>query len=250
MPGTYSLLAELIAANRPAALATVISGPLIGSKLLVTGDGLAAGVIHPELDEAIASDSWSLVAAERNETRTYELGGEQVQVFIETFPPPQRMIIVGAVHVAIPLHRMAKMLGYHVTVVDARGALATRERFPEADRIMVEWPDDAMKELGLDSGTSVVVLTHDPKFDHPALISALASDARYIGAIGSRTTKQQRMEALRADGVAEEQLARIYAPVGLDLGAQTPAEIALAIMSEIVATRRKRPGGHMSRRET
>jgi xanthine dehydrogenase accessory factor len=250
VPGTYSLLAELIAANKPAALATVISGPLIGAKLLVTGDGPAAGSIHPDLDTAIASDAWSLVAAEQNETRTYDLSGEQAQVFIETFPPPQHMIIVGAVHIAIPLHRLAKMLGYHVTVVDARGALATRERFPEADLIMVEWPDDALNALGLDSGTSVVVLTHDPKFDHPALISALASDARYIGAIGSRTTKQQRMEALRADGVTEEQLARIYAPVGLDLGAQTPAEIALAIMSEIVATRRNRPGGHMARRET
>ncbi|HYP40362.1 MAG TPA: XdhC family protein, partial [Chloroflexia bacterium] len=166
MPGTYSLLAELIAANKPAALATVISGPLIGSKLLVTGDGPSAGGIHPDLDPVIASDAWSLIAAERNETRTYELGGEQIQVFIETFPPPQRIIIVGAVHVAIPLHRLAKMLGYHVTVVDARGALATRERFPEANSIMVEWPDDAMKALNLDSGTSVVVLTHDPKFDH------------------------------------------------------------------------------------
>jgi xanthine dehydrogenase accessory factor len=130
------------------------------------------------------------------------------------------------------------MLGYHVTVVDARGLLATAERFPMADRLMVEWPDDAMNSLGLDSSTSVVVLTHDPKFDIPALNTALNSPACYVGAIGSRSTHRQRLDTLRGEGATDEQLARIHAPIGLNIGAQTPAEIALAIMAEIVANQK------------
>jgi xanthine dehydrogenase accessory factor len=147
------------------------------------------------------------------------------------------------VHTAIPLHRLAKELGYYVAVVDARGALATAERFPHADLVRVDWPDDAMRDLGLDSATSVVVLTHDPKFDEPALLAALASNARYIGAIGSRGTHQARLDSLRAQGVTEEQIARIHAPIGLDLGGRTPAEIALAVLAEIVAVRYGRSGG-------
>src|SRR5689334_16517813 len=131
MAGIYSQLAALLAANRPAALATAISGPLAGAKLLLAGDGLPIGTIHPALDEQIVADARALLAAEHNAPHQYALDGETVEIFIETFPPPPRLIIVGAVHVAIPLHRLGKMLGYHVTVVDARGTLATPERFPE-----------------------------------------------------------------------------------------------------------------------
>ena len=130
-------------------------------------------------------------------------------------------------------------------VVDARGALATAERFPLADQVRVDWPDDAMRDLGLDAATAVVVLTHDPKFDEPALIAALASNARYIGAIGGRGTHQARLDALRAQGVSEADLARIHAPIGLDLGGHTPAGIALAILAEIVAVRYGRAGGSL-----
>jgi xanthine dehydrogenase accessory factor len=137
------------------------------------------------------------------------------------------------------------MLGYHVIVVDARGHLATPERFPAADQVLVEWPDDALAQIGLDSACAVVVLTHDPKFDQPALQAALASPARYVGAIGSRSTNEQRMADLRALGLPDEQLARIHAPSGLYIGAQTPAEIALAIMAEIVAAGRQRGGGSL-----
>src|SRR3954471_18488435 len=237
MAGVYSALAELIKANKPAALATVIEGEQLGSKLLVSGGEVVAGGIHPDVDARVAEDAQDLLLVDKSESREYEAGGHKLQVFIETFPSPQRLIIVGAVHVAIPLHRLGKALGYHVTVVDARGLLATPERFPEADSIMVQWPDEAMERIGLDRGTSVVVLTHDPKFDQPALIAALKSQARYIGAIGSRTTNDQRMADLREQGATEEQLARIYAPIGLDIGGKTPAEIALAIMAEIVAAR-------------
>ncbi len=208
----------------------------------------SVGGIHPALDAAVAADARELLAAQRNETRVYELEGERAEIFIEVFPQPQRLFIIGAVHIAIPLHRLAKMLGYSVAVIDPREALATRERFPLADAIFAEWPDDALLLVGLDRRSSVVVLTHDPKFDIPALLTALRSDAQYVGAIGSRATNTERMRALREQGLSDEQLARIYAPVGLDIGAQTPSEIALAIMAEIVAVRHDRAGTHLRQR--
>ena len=142
-------------------------------------------------------------------------------------------------------HRLGHLLGYHVTVIDARGMLATRERFPLADEVLTEWPDEAMARIGLDAGTAVVVLTHDPKFDHPALVVALRSEARYIGAIGSRGTIRQRQEALLEMGFTAKQFSRIHAPIGLDIGGQTPAEIALSIMAEVVAARHGRGGGYL-----
>ena len=160
------------------------------------------------------------------------------EVFIESFAPPQHLVIVGAVHVAIPLCRMAKLLGYRVTVMDPRGVFATPARFPEADRLLVEWPQDGFPMLDINRGTSVVVLTHDPKLDLPALTHALNSDARYIGAIGSRTTTEQRKEELAQMGATPEQIARLHAPIGLRIGSRTPAEIALSIMAEVVAVRR------------
>jgi xanthine dehydrogenase accessory factor len=245
MPGAYALLAELIQGNMPVALATVISGERAGAKMVVPGSGRAVGSIHLELDAQVAADALDLLAAERNEVRSYEVEDARVEVFIEVFSRPQRIFIVGAVHIAIPLHLLAKMLGYHVTVIDPRGALASRERFPSADAIVTEWPDDALNAAGLDRGSSVVVLTHDPKFDIPALLVAARSEAAYVGAIGSRTTNLERVRVLREEGAAEGQIARIHAPIGLDIGARTPAEIALAIMSEIVAVRRQRSGGHL-----
>jgi xanthine dehydrogenase accessory factor len=181
---------------------------------------------------------------DKNGTVTYKTKDSEVEAFIECFPPPERLVIIGGVHVAIPLHRLAKQLGYHVTVVDARGLLANTERFPLADQVMVEWPDEALQQIKPDRGTSIVVLSHDEKFDIPALLTALRSEARYIGAIGSRTTNEQRFARLREEGMSEEQLARIHAPIGLDIGGKTPSEIALAVLAEVVATRYGREGGH------
>ena len=242
----YPPLFDLIAQTGPAALATVIGGPCFGAKLLVPADGPVAGGIDPGLDDRIATDARLVLAAESAEGVRYPLGTETVEVFIESFPPAPRLVIVGAVHIAIPLHRLAHLLGYHVTVIDPRGMLATPARFPEADAVLVEWPDDAMATLGLDSASAVVVLAHDPKFDLPALQTALGSPALYIGAIGSRGTNTQRIADLRALGLSDDAIARIHAPIGLDLGAETPAEIALAIMAEILATREHRPGGSLS----
>ncbi|HEY8801936.1 MAG TPA: XdhC family protein, partial [Candidatus Dormibacteraeota bacterium] len=168
---------------------------------------------------------------------TYTTAAGVWQIFVESFPPSPRIIIVGAVHTAIPLHRLAKLMGYRVTIVDARAKFATRERFPEADELIVAWPDEAMTKLAIDNSTYVVILTHDPKFDLPALRSVLAKDAGYIGAIGSRKTNQNRFDALRAEGFTEEQLSRVHGPIGFDLGSRGAEETALGILAEITAVR-------------
>jgi xanthine dehydrogenase accessory factor len=152
---------------------------------------------------------------------------------------------VGAVHIAIPLVTFAKTLGFRTIVVDARSAFATRERFPHADELIVEWPSTAMEKLGLDEATYVVVLTHDDKLDVPALQAALASPARYIGILGSTTTHAKRVQALRQSGITDEQLASIRAPVGLDVGAIGPDEIAFSIMAEMMAVRHGLDTGHI-----
>jgi xanthine dehydrogenase accessory factor len=166
-----------------------------------------------------------------------ELARRDGDVFVEPLRRPAHLVIVGAIHIAIPLHRLAKLMGYRVTVVDARSKFATKERFPEADELIVSWPDEAMSKLTLDNSTYVVILTHDPKFDLPALRSVLAKDVGYIGAIGSRKTNQNRFDALRSEGFTEEQLSRVHGPVGLDLGGRGAEETALGILAEITAVR-------------
>jgi len=166
-----------------------------------------------------------------------ELARREGDVFVEPLRRPAHLVIVGAIHIAIPLHRLAKLMGYRVTVVDARSKFATKERFPEADELIVSWPDEAMSKLTLDSSTYVVILTHDPKFDLPALRSVLGKEVGYIGAIGSRKTNQNRFDALRAEGFTDEQLSRVHGPVGLDLGGRGAEETALGILAEITAVR-------------
>jgi xanthine dehydrogenase accessory factor len=157
--------------------------------------------------------------------------------FVEPHRRAAHMVIIGAIHIAIPLHRMAKLMGYRVTVVDARAKFATRERFPEADEILLQWPDEALAGITLDRSTYVVILTHDPKFDLPALRSVVGRDVRYIGAIGSRKTNQNRFDELRREGFTDEQLAAVHGPIGLDLGGRGAEETALAIMAEATAVR-------------
>ena len=171
-----------------------------------------------------------------------ELARREGDVFTEPFRRPAHLVIIGAIHIAIPLHRLAKLMGYRVTIVDARAKFATRERFPEADELIVAWPDEAMTKLAIDNSTYVVILTHDPKFDLPALRSVLAKDAGYIGAIGSRKTNQNRFDELRSEGFTDEQLSRVHGPIGLDLGGRGAEETALAIMAEVTAVRYGRTG--------
>jgi xanthine dehydrogenase accessory factor len=166
-----------------------------------------------------------------------ELARRDGDVFVEPFRRPAHLVIIGAIHIAIPLHRLAKLMGYRVTVVDARAKFATRERFPDADELIVAWPDEAMGRIAIDSSTYVVVLTHDPKFDLPALRSVLKKPAGYVGAIGSRKTNQNRFDALRREGFTEEELSRVHGPIGLDLGSRGAEETALGILAEITAVR-------------
>ena len=158
-------------------------------------------------------------------------------LFIEAFPRRPRIVIVGAVQVAIPLVSIARTMGYETVVVDGRPAFATRERFPDADRLVVGWPDEVADEIGLGPADAVAVLSHDVKFDEPAIVTALARGCRYVGAVGSRRTQADRRGRLREAGVRDEDLARLRGPIGLDLGGRNPAETALAIMSEVVAAR-------------
>jgi xanthine dehydrogenase accessory factor len=179
-----------------------------------------------------------------------ELARRDGDWFVEPFRRPAHLVIVGAIHIAIPLHRLAKLMGYRVTVVDARAKFATKERFPEADELIVAWPDEAMARLTLDNATYVVILTHDPKFDLPALRSVLGREVGYIGAIGSRKTNQNRFDALRAEGFTEEQLSMVHGPVGLDLGGRGAEETALGILAEITAVRYGGTGAFMREART
>jgi xanthine dehydrogenase accessory factor len=203
--GVHEQLIGLLDENRPATLRTN----------LVTGEA--------KLTEGTPSGS--------------ELARREGDWFMEPFRRPAHLIIVGAIHIAIPLHRLAKLMGYRVTVIDARAKFATKERFPEADELIVAWPDEAASKLTLDNSAYVVILTHDPKFDLPALRSVLGKDVGYIGAIGSRKTNENRFAALREEGFTEDQLANVHGPVGLDLGGRGAEETALGIMAEITAVR-------------
>jgi len=220
-------------AEETVALATSLGG---GGHLLAWPDGRLEG------DRSLASDLTALFPGPVAQLHHRPEG----DVFIEIFTPPPTLVIVGAVHVAVPLVTLAQALGFRVRVVDARRAFATRERFPTADELTVAWPQDALRVEDLGPQHYVVILSHDPKFDLPALQIALRSRAAYIGLIGSRTTQARRRAALQEAGFDEVDLGRIHGPVGLDLGGREPAEIALAILAEIVAVRHGRDGGKLS----
>ncbi len=239
----YDDLKRRMADETLCAVATIVSGANAGSKLLVEADGRALGDLgDPELNAQVARDARQLMLEERPEHRVY---GE-VEVFIDVFAPKPRLVILGGVHTAIPLTQMAQLLGFHVTIVDGRERFATRERFPTADNIVVAWPDEAIAQMRIDSSTYVAILTHDPKFDIPALEALSKTQPRYIGSMGSRETRKQHFAELRARGVTDEFLATVHGPIGLDIGARTPEEMALAVIAEIIAVRYGRSGGPLS----
>lgn len=244
MSSWFDTISQNIAQEKLFAVATRVAGSTpLGDRLLIYPDGTCEGDLgSPDLNAPVITAAQRLMRAEQSETITY---GEE-QVFIETFAPPPTLIIIGGVHTAIPLSHYAKILGFRVLVVDGRGRFATRERFPYVDELIVEWPDDALPKLAVDVSTYVVILTHDPKFDLPALQTLSTMQPRYIGAMGSRETRRQHMEQLRAQGVPDEFLKTVYGPVGLDLGARTPEEMALSIMAQIIAVRYGRSGGHLN----
>ena len=204
--------------------------------IVVHEDRTLAGTLgSPDLDDELVTQA--LDTLNRGQSRTIELGGRSL--FIEAFPVKPRLVVVGAVEVARSLVRLARELGYSTVVIDGRAAFATPERFPPdlVDRLIVGWPDEVADDIGLGPNDAVAVLTHDVKFDEPAIVEALRRGCRYVGAVGSRKTQRERRERLRAAGLTDEELARLRGPIGLDLGGRAPAETALAIMSEVIATR-------------
>ncbi|MFG3265301.1 XdhC family protein [Streptomyces bobili] len=234
------------ASGTAAALARVVHGPaeLVGRALLVGPDGSYDGGFgaHPELDRTVAAEAAAFLDAGR--TGTLEIGeqgsrcGAPLTVLVEASVPPPRMIVFGAIDFASALVRIGRFLGYRVTVCDARPVFATRNRFPEADEIVVDWPHRYLERTQVDARTVLCVLTHDAKFDVPLLRLALRLPVAYVGAMGSRRTHLDRNARLREVGVTELELARLRSPIGLDLGARTPEETALSIAAEIVANRR------------
>ena len=236
--------ADLARAGGRGALVTVLSGPGAGAKLLVTADGERRGSLADEALEALAArHADELMWLERSERRDE---GDSVLFVDVTFPPP-RLIVFGAVDFAAALCRLARAAGWRPFVVDPRARFAQPARFPDAEKVVAAWPEEAFTRLGgIDRATAIAVLTHDPKLDDAALIIALRSQAGYIGAMGSRRAQESRRERLVAKGVAESDLERISAPIGLDLGALTAEETALSIMAEIVAMRYGREGGRLA----
>ncbi|GCF07374.1 XdhC family protein [Dictyobacter arantiisoli] len=244
MSGLYEELRTALNQEQAIAIATLLRGTdHVGAKLLIYPDAVTHGTLgDPELDQRVSSDAeqaiWSGKAAIHSYTlENTAMAQEQIDVFIEGFPPPPELIIVGAGHIAIPLTTFARALNYRVVIIDARSAFATPERFPHANELIVAWPDEVLQQRTLYPSTSVAVLTHDPKFDEPTLKVILTRRVGYVGAIGSRKTSAERAERLLQQGLTEEQIKCIHGPIGLDIGARTPEEIALSIMAEIVAQR-------------
>jgi xanthine dehydrogenase accessory factor len=240
----YSALTGAIERDDPVALVTVITGPSLGAKLLVRAADAALGTLgDPELDRVVGRDAQGELAAGMTRVRRYGARGEarrsDVSVFIESFVPPPRMVIFGAVDFSSALLRVAKVLGYRVTVCDARAAFATRARFPAADEIVVDWPNRLLERIGpeLTPRDAICVLTHDIKFDVPAIVASLATKAGYIGAMGSRRTNAEREARLREAGVDVAGIDRLHTPIGLDIGARTPEETAVSVCAEIIAAR-------------
>lgn len=232
----YPLFAAAVQAGQLVALATVIDGEGVGNKLLVWPAGRCEGSLgSTEVDDQVRQRAMGLLAAQRTERFSIPTATGICEVFVEVHAPAPKLIIVGAVHIAIPLVTFAKALGYATLVLDARDAFATPERFAHADQLIVEWPADILPTLGIDESTFVVVLTHDEKIDNPTLAVALRSPARYIGALGSKKTHARRVAALQAAGITAAELARLHAPIGLQLGARRPEEIAVSIIAEMVA---------------
>lgn len=232
----YRELRRCLEEDRLVALATVVEGPGAGEQLLLRTSGETVGELgSPEMEEAArkaAGTVFRTFGAERVVVRAE--GVDDSVLFVEAHPPASKLVIIGAVHTAVALVAFAKELGFRTFVVDPRSVFATPERFAHADELVKDWPQDALPEIGLDEGTFVAVLSHDDKFDVPALEIALRHPVRYVGALGSRRTHARRVEKLRELGVSDQALERIHAPIGLDLGGRRPEEIALAIAAEMV----------------
>ena len=243
-------IAEAVEAGVPVAAATVVSGPgQVGARRIIWGGDDSAhsrgshGTLGSgdRLDQAVDDDARGMLAQGLTGVRRYGPDGErrrdELSVFVQSFTPPPQMLVFGAIDFAAAVARAGKFLGYRVTVCDARPVFATASRFPDADEVVTDWPHRYLSGIGTDARTVICVLTHDPKFDVPLLEVALRRPAVYIGAMGSRRTHEDRLARLREAGLTEDELARLRSPIGLDLGARTPEETAVAIAAELIQLR-------------
>ena len=240
-------VADAVRARQPVAVATVIAGPgQIGARRVIWPTGhspLAGGTLGAgdRLDQAVDDDARGMLAQGLTGVRKYGPDGERrlddLSVFVQSFAPPPRMLVFGAIDFAAAVARIGKFLGYRVTVCDARPVFATSARFPDADEVVTDWPHRYLAGITTDERTVICVLTHDPKFDVPVLEVALRVPAAYIGAMGSRRTHLDRLERLREVGMTDDEVARLRSPVGLDLGARTPEETAVAVAAELIQLR-------------
>lgn len=233
--------AEVVAAARGPGgevVAAVIEGPGTGRSARIHEDGRIEGSLGEGVAEAAVREAaLEALRREASTTISVETAAGAASVFLEVFPRQPRLVIFGGVHIAVALVPLARALGYRTIVADGRPAFLTPERFPDADQLILGWPEAAFEQIGLDAACYVCILSHDPKFDEPALELALRSPARYIGAIGSRKTQASRREWLRASGFSDEAIARVHGPIGLELGGRQPAETALAILAQMTAVR-------------
>ncbi|WP_329372003.1 XdhC family protein [Streptomyces sp. NBC_01483] len=239
---SFAAVADSVATGRPVTVATVIEGPApLGATLAVWPDEVAGSLGSTGLDVAVTADARGELAQGATIRRHYGPHGERredaVTVFLHSFAPPPRMLVFGAIDYAAAVARIGDFLGYRVTVCDARPVFATAKRFPAGVEVVVDWPHRYLRGTTTDARTVICVLTHDPKFDVPLLEEALRRPAAYIGAMGSRRTHDDRRKRLIDAGLSEGELSRLRSPVGLDLGARTPQEVAVSVAAEIVALR-------------
>ena len=235
------------AAGEPVALATLLDGDGAGAKLAILGDRVVGSLGVTELlDRSVERDARGQLDEGLSRVRRYGAGGEvmgsEVAVYIQAFETQPRMVIFGAIDFSAEMAKLAAEVGYQVTICDARRSFADSPRFSRVAEVVVDWPDRYLESQDLGPRDVVLVFTHDAKFDEPALLSSLATDAGYIGALGSRRTQERRLERLRAAGLDEPSVARIHAPCGLDVGARTPVETAVSILAEVIAVRTGRRG--------
>lgn len=228
-------------------LATIVEGVGTGRQMLIWPRGETFGDLGaPRLNQRAALFAEQIIPGQQSCRKAFRWDDREIDVFFDVYPPPAEIVVVGAVHVAVPLIDFARLLGYRTVVIDPRAVFATRERFARADRLLIQWPQDALQDVAMHEASSLVVLSHDMKIDLPALELGLRSTCRYIGALGSRKTHAKRVEALLDLGYSEQEVARIHSPIGLDLGGRRAEEIALAILAEIVAAAHGRQTGRGS----
>ena len=242
----FSALRRCLVDQEMVALVTVVAGPGVGSQLLVWPGGQTLGDLGtPRLNQRVALFAEQSIAGRQSVRRTFDREGETVDVFCEVMAPTPKVVIVGAVHVAAHLISFSAELGFETVLIDPRSAFLEQERFAGADRRIASWPPQALQEAGIDESTFVAILTHDPKIDLPALETVLRSPARYIGVLGSKKSHRKRLIELERRGFSAQELQRLRAPIGLDLGGRQAAEIALSIAAQMVAVHHGRTGAPM-----